>query len=516
MKTKIIPLTGDLKENLYQLGMKEKYAFERIEERVTRLLSTSDILRQGRDIISRARAGLKKKKDLSFFEECVAAYAEGMKIEPSRYMSFLSLFEIAAHYGQIYPELKGLLPGCTSVFHKRDNEFCHARLLDFPLTGIFDDSPRLYYWKTEGKPSFLSYSCEGLAPLFFQGVHEKGISFAIHHKPGHSFHKDGESIFQIAFETMFNVQSMTDVKREVRKKTSMTKWCFLMMDKDGLAKVIDMDGPAITSENYQLTDRPLIFTNIPLQNDQTGFENFLSLCEDRQKWISEKLTQKKTGHVLDIITDINQHSEKKWLHPGATLSTIAAYQVNLTRGYIDLKESNGAIVKADAMVRIDLSKNQSMTLLKEAETMSDAEKAWKLASVAQSDYDQGHFAEAYHHLQMAEALMPHKIWKNIFSFYICLWDFRFVANENELRHVYKRVKHIKLPEKLRGQWSLFMMRLEKKLDLSQSQKIEDLDPVHREIFQLELDASRPVFSTWMKLLYPRLEILDVFSPHDQK
>ena len=112
--------------------------------------------------------------------------------------------------------------------------------------------------------------------------------------------------------------------------------------------------------------------------------------------------------------------------------------------------------------------------------------------------------------------MPHTIWKYLFTFYLCLWDFRFVGNENELRHVYKQVKHLKLPLQLRGQWSLFMMRLEKKLDLSQSQKAEDLDPIHREVFQQELDASRPVFSTWMKLLYPRLEILDVFSPHDQK
>lgn len=517
MKTKLIPLNGDFCENLYQLGLTEREYFHRIEERVTRLLSTSNILRQGQDIISRARAGLKKKQPVGFFETCVSSYADGLGVTFERYMSFLSLFEIAAHYGQVYPELKGLLPGCASVFTKNGSDISHARLFDFPLLGIFDDAPRLYYWKTDGKPPILTYSCAGLAPLFFQGVHESGISFALHHKPGNTVHSDGQSIFQIAFESLFDVTSIADFKKELRKKSSVTKWSFLLCDPTGQVQVIDQDGPGMTSETYNIHETgTLIFTNIPLQDDVKGFEPFISLCQERQQWMKEKILQRKNQHLLDVLTNVNDQPEKKWIHPGSTLSTIGAYEVNLGKGFLDLKEGEGSLVSSDTTIRLSLDSHQTMSVLKEKGVATDIEAAWKLASVAQSDFDQGYFAEAYHHLQMAEAIMPHKVWKNIFSFYLCLWDFRFVGHQKELAHVYKKVKHLTVPPQLREQWLFFMMRLEKKLDLSFSGHPKDISAHGREVFEQEMAAPRAIFSTWMKLLYPRLEILDVFSPHDQK
>jgi hypothetical protein len=117
---------------------------------------------------------------------------------------------------------------------------------------------------------------------------------------------------------------------------------------------------------------------------------------------------------------------------------------------------------------------------------------------------------------MAEALMPHRIWKNIFAFYLALWDFRFVANQNELSHVYKKIRHLSLPYQLKEQKLLFMMRLEKRLNLAFSVHAKDLSETHREVFEQEMAAPRAIFSAWMKLLYPRLEILEVFSPHDQR
>lgn len=77
MKTILVPLIGDPKENLYQLGLKEKESFQRLEKRITGLLSANNFLRYGQDIISRARAVLKKKDD-SFFDQCIEAYAEGL------------------------------------------------------------------------------------------------------------------------------------------------------------------------------------------------------------------------------------------------------------------------------------------------------------------------------------------------------------------------------------------------------------------------------------------------------
>jgi hypothetical protein len=57
------------------------------------------------------------------------------------------------------------------------------------------------------------------------------------------------------------------------------------------------------------------------------------------------------------------------------------------------------------------------------------------------------------------------------------------------------------------------MRMEKKLELSYTVRADQVSESMQELFQQEKSASKPVFATWMKLLYPRLEILDVFSPY---
>lgn len=509
----IVPLIGDPLENLYLLGIREKESFLKIEDRVTKLLSTNTFLRLGQDIITRARILIKRKED-NDFDKCISAYSKGMGIDPARYLSFLALFELAAHYGQIYPELKGLLPGCTSYFTKQGDDILHARLLDFPLIDIFEEAPRLYYWQVPGKESLLTYSCEGLAPLFFQGVHGSGMSFALHHLPGKTYHQQGQGIFQIAFETLFECKQFSDFKKDLKKKNSVTKWSFLILDKSGQVQVIDIDGPAQSSENYNIHEAPsLIFTNIPIQNDAQGFDSFLKFSQDRQSWLKDKTSKSKTINILDILTDIDDQKIKNWVHPTSTLSTVGAYAVNLTKGYVDVKEGKSALVASDSIIRFSLDHQSEGKIIKAKDKTKPSEDAWKRAAMAQSAFDQNHFDQAYHHLQMARAITPHQVWKEIFSFYIFVWDFKFINNSKELSMIYKKMKALNLPPNLKDQWVLMIMRLEKKLELASTVNEMSISAPLREHFLQEKLASKPVFATWMKLLYPRLEILDIFSPH---
>jgi hypothetical protein len=513
MKTILVPLIGDPKENLYQLGIKERESFHKLEARVTGLLSANNFLRYGQDIISRARALLKKKDD-SFFDQCITAYAEGLGIEPSVYMSFIALFELAAHYGQIYPELKGLLPGCTSLFEKTPDGFIHNRLIDFPLIGAFNENQRLYYWKVEGKPAILNYSCEGLAPLFFQTIHDSGFSLSLHHKPGQSYHKEGQSIFKIAFEGMFEAPNMSEFRRELRKKISVTKWGFYMMDLAGNVICSDIDGPAMNFEAFNLNESsPLIFTNIPLHHDPAGFEHFIEFCQNRELWLKEKLSRRKGQHTLDAMTDIKDQRIRKWIHPASTLSTVGAIQINLAKGLVHVKEGEGALTASDQIIEFSLADQSERKLFKKAEPLSDFEKAWKQASLAQSHYDQGEWDLAFHHLQMAESMMTHPGWKEILKFYLNVWNFKFIGSKRELALIYRDVKKLTPPDFLKDQWLFLCMRMEKKLGLVSTVTESQLSPHLVNQFKLEREASLPVFNTWMKLLYPRLEILDVFSPH---
>jgi hypothetical protein len=275
--------------------------------------------------------------------------------------------------------------------------------------------------------------------------------------------------------------------------------------------VIDIDGPSQNNENYSLHETsPLIFTNIPLQH--SGHGSLIRFSEVRGQWVKEQLLKHQEGHFLDILTGVEEQKQKNWIHPSSTLSTIGAWHVNLTKGLVDLKEGSAALTASDKILRVHLGE-RVIQILKEQSLMGPFEKSWKKASLAQSAFDQGDYDQAYHELQMAHALMPHPIWKEIFSFYLCLWDFKFIANPRELSQVYKRLKTLRVPEFLQDQWVLLTMRMEKKLDLAPTVTDRLMSEALRPLFQEEKLAKKAVFATWMKLIYPRMEILDVISPH---
>ncbi len=514
MKTKIVPLIGEPVETLHLLGLRERESFLRLEARVRKLLSTNQLLGFGQEVVTRAKV-LLRKREPSYFETCVDAYAKGLGIEPLRYHSFLALFELAAHNGQAYPELKALLPGCTSVITRQGEDLMHARLLDYPLIGLFDALPRLYQWQVPGKGPLLTYSCEGLAPLFFQGIHGAGISFAVHHKPGRSFFAEGQGIFQVVFEGLFQSKTFGELKKDLRRRQTITKWSIILLDKSGAVHAVDLDGPAQNVETYDaLTGGPLIFTNIPLQGDTAAFRSFIRFSELRQHWANSQLRHSPgTRHLLDLLTDVEARDKKEWQHPAGTLATVGAWVTNLSKGYVDLKEGSAPLTVGDQLLRVNLAKLDSLSVLRPPQPLSAFELSWKRAARAQSAFDEGEYDVAYHELQMAHALMPDEQWRHIFTFYLGLWDFRFVSNPRELAQVYKVAKKLQLPPHLRDPWIFFIMRLEKKLDLAPTVGHRELSPELQTLFQQEKLATKALFATWMKLLYPRLEILDVFSPH---
>lgn len=512
-KTKVVNLIGEPEANLEQLGIQERESFLKLEAHVLKLLSTNPIIRYGHDIVSRAKI-LLRKKEKSFFDQCIDAYSRGLGIESARYHNFISLFDLAAHYGQVYPELKSLIPGCMSVFQKEGLNISHSRLLDFPLMTMFNLKPRLYYWQFPNKKNILSYSTEGLAPLMFHGVHESGMSFALHHKPSEHYFKDGSSIFEIIFESLFKIKNYQELKKEIKKSNSITKWGILYLDKSGEASLLDIDGPTIHFETFTVNEtNPLVFTNIPLVKESKGYESFIRFSLERQLWMKNKLSKKNKNHILDLMCDVADQNETKWIHPASTLSTVGACHINLTKGSFAFKESNAAIVKSDPIYELSLDRNGVIKEIKPQESISDFELAWKKASMAQSYFDQALLNEAYHEIQMSCALMPLSTWKNILVFYQSIWDFKFIANNRELALVYKRVKELQLPSHLNDQWKLLIMRMEKKLNLTPTVKKEEVSEGLQELFGQEKLANTLVFSNWMKLLYPRIEILDVFSPH---
>lgn len=518
MKTKLVPVRGNIEESLYQIGLSEKESFRVLEARVNHLLSRSAFLRGGQELLAKAKLRFSRRKidELDFFHRCLKSYAEGLGTSLNDYLNFLSVFEVAAHYGQELPELKAILPGCMSVFARTETEITHTRLMDLPLTGIFEEKPRLYLWEKDGKPLLLSYSCEGLAPLFLQGLHGNGISFALHHKPGQSFHQDGTGVFEILWNLLYQDLKPQGVKRSLKTVRTKTKWGFLFLDKDGRLEHYDLEGPSFVQENVEL--RPgdtQVFTNIPLRSNDPTLADFVTLCQGREEWAHKKLRKTSKSHPLDLLTDVSDQKQKGWLHPASTLSTTGALWMNLTQGYLDIKEGEAALVAADPIIRVDLAVDNKIEALKSAGKLKPFELAWKRASRAQAHFDQEEFDRAYHELQMARALIPESPWNEIFLFFLCTWDFLLLPNQKELTHVYKSLKDLKLPELLQGQHQLLIQRIERRLKLQYTRRSEDVPESVRQLFDREREANRALFSTWMGLIYPRLEQLTVHAPHSR-
>ncbi len=516
MKTKLVPIRGNIEEALYQVGLDEKASFKLLEERVNHLLSRSSFLRTGQEILSKAKLRFSRRKDeeITFFQRCVKSYAEGLGTDLNGYLNFLSLFEIAAHYGQKLPDLQAILPGCTSVFLRTEEEISHTRLMDFPLTGIFEEKPRLYLWEKDGKPLLLTYSCEGLAPLFLQGLHGNGISFALHHKPGNNFYKEGAGVFEILFDLLYQDLKPQGIKKDLKLIRTKTKWGFLFLDKNGRLENYDIEGPSFVQEHIDLPfNPPQVLTNIPLREDDPALGDFIAFCQSREEWAHKKLKKSSRTHPLDLLTDVSDQKNRNWSHPAATLSTTGALWINLTQGFLDIKEGEGALVASDPIVRVDLAVDNKIEVLKNAGKKNSFEMAWKKASLAQAYFDQEKFDRAYHELQMARALIPGHPWEDIFQFFLCSWDFLLLPSTKELSHVYKTLRELKLPKLLEGQQKLLIQRIEKKLKLQYTINPSEVPPAVKKLFEQERDANRALFSAWMGLIYPRMEQLTVHAPH---
>jgi len=512
MNIKLIRLNGDPVENFYQLGKAESQSFAQLESRVLKIIDGNPLIHLGENILSRAKS-IWIKKEQTFFDQCVSAYAEGLGIELSNYLNFLKIFELAAHYGYFYPELRGLIPGCTSLIQKTSEGITHSRLIDFPLTGIFEQNPRIYYFNFSGHKPILNYSCEGLAPLFFHALHFSGFSLALHHKPSENYHKDGDSIFKITFESLFSSSNMQEFRKEIRKRPSFSKWGYYLLNHDGQVLAMDLDGPNFNFESYHLNESNLlIFTNISLQESKVS-DHYLSFCQHRQNWLKEKLQKNKNQNSLDLLTDVKDQKIRGWTHPTATLSTLGAIHLNLSKGFIQVKDGDSALTSSDRTLELQLSDGADFTMVKSSDHSSEFEQAWKRASKAQAAFDSNDLDQAYHELHMAIALMPHKVWKEIFNFYLFTWDFKLIENKRELAAVYKKLMQLQLPDFLKDQWYFMRMRFEKKIGLLPTVKLEEISPTLQESFKDELNARSNVFNNWMKSIYPRLEILDIFSPH---
>ncbi len=510
MSLQVERLYGDLQENFYQLGRKEAEDFKELELYLGKLLSSYHLLKIWQELLSRSMS-LFKKKPQTFFEIALASYAEGLERPAAEVRRVIEFIEVAAHYGQIRPELKALIPGCTSVFETNAQGSFHHRLIDFPLLNFFQGKARLYTSHFNGTTpvSWIGMAGMSLAPLHLFSGH--GLSLALHQKPSLNFYSQGELIYSVLFDLMFRNETLGDLRKDLRIKSSHNKWGGYVLSKTNEVLAFDIEGPQHWFEKLELTEKsPLIFTNTPLKystGEDVNEDQFVDVSTARAMGAAQILKKKKQISINDLHQLFQPHTANNlWVLPAKTVSTQISFSYEIKTGKIDTLDSTMPTIW----------KKTEWSERKFTMPSDPMQKSWHHLSLGQGYLDQKQDDYAYHHFQMAQALCPKGVWHSIIEFYLIILEYKFAQSKEELGFIYQRLLGLEkaLPLHFHDHALLMRLRFERRLKLVITSNPLDLKhPGHQKLWTKEKDASELWIITWKNLITPRFDLLDVFYPY---
>jgi hypothetical protein len=303
----------------------------------------------------------------------------------------------------------------------------------------------------------------------------------------------------------------------------MSNWGLYLSDAEHNVVSIDFGPGQYHFERFHLPEhKTLYFNNRPLRpeklNDETIPLGNKEQCKMREKSF-ECLMRKHDfngiplPHILSDL-DVNKNANHdSWNLPVSTIATIQNLSFNFhqDKSYYILGEAPK--VKATQLLcyqnifTSDLT--QENTPITEAKKFTNGYSAW---SKAQAYWDNGEYELAYHQLQMAIVLLADSPEAEICQFYLLVWQYMNLSSAPDYKMLHIEFQSIQsnLPPYLSDHCLLFLLRLEKLLDY----KLENMaDKIHhpqlKEMYQREYKLRPFVIKFLKKLIFPRMDILDI-------
>ena len=177
----LITLIGDIEENFYQLGLKDKEKGKLVHHDVKMMLRTpwrpvnTLIQEVGKSVIKNSLL----KKSGNFKQ--LKSYAEGLGIPLEECAYTMLIPELVSCMSKWAPGLmKGNL-GCSSFMMRNEvNQVVHGRILDFPLQGSYDVYERAIIYDVKGMPKTLGFGSVGIPYPSITLMTEDGMTLALH------------------------------------------------------------------------------------------------------------------------------------------------------------------------------------------------------------------------------------------------------------------------------------------------------------------------------------------------
>lgn len=530
-----IELFGDIDENFYQLGLRDRESGKLVHSSVKSMLKTPftpvNLLMEevGKQVIK--NSFLKETHRYSHLR----AYADGMNIAAEEVFYSMLIPELVSAMTKWAPGIVAGNLGCSSFFTLNENkEMIHGRILDFPLQGSFDEHERIVSYQLNGMPKTLGFGSSGIPYPSITCMTESGMTVALHQKFTNIFNTNGEFIFEIIFELIKNANDKKSAIEFLKSKQSLTTWCLYMGFNNGDVLAYDLMGQDHFYNEYQIEENKILYFSNHLENiklDQNdylplGFEkyNFMrdNSAQEKIKSYIVKSSKKNINCDIDLLKmmtspkkdNLKTHYQMDCLTPSSITAVTMnpkAEKCHFITGAAPKYYQNNIVCISDTFGSLE-QQFCNDTKFKD-NGVKEIHSGMHAIMKAQHGFDDKDPQVIYHELQFAIDHFENRSEKNIAHFYFLIAQYIYETHPKVLFHLLSEFKLLdnQLPDYLNDHCLLFIARLEYILKLPPS--LEE-DRIHtlklREILKLELKIPRTIFHFTNRLMIvPRVDILDV-------
>lgn len=531
----LVHLLGDIDENFYQLGLKDRELGKLVHRDVKMMLRTpwqpaNKVIEEvGKAVIKNSL--LKKTDNYAHLK----SYSEGMGISLEECAYVMLIPELVSAMSKWAPGfIKGNL-GCSSFMTRNpEGSVVHGRILDFPLQGTYDRYERAILYDLNGLPKTLGFGSVGIPYPSITLMTEDGITLALHQKFTNVFNPQGMSIFEYVFKMIKNANDKNSVIEFINKHQTITTWCLYMTFKNGDVLACDLSADKPFINELQIPDTGILYFCNHLEDKSINQRQFLPLGFDQYNLMREEIATKKIVQFmskkkarpteLDLLqlmsTPFNQKLKdniETYSLDNLTASSLSVMAMNPTDSKALYLTGPAPKVFSDDVIEIAKTFERPAILNVKIKKGSEFDPEYRLGlhsfMEAQKGFDAHNSIEIYHQLQMAIDHLENYPEMKIAEFYFLIAQYLYESHPKVLANLLNDFKRFedKLPPYLNDHCLMFIGRLERILKMPPTLEEDKIQTKKlREIYQKELKIPRAIYHITSKnMIIPRIDILDV-------
>ena len=500
MSLPFIVLDGDPLENYYQLGLKDRQIHHK---RTT----------QKKDSTSREKinflfyAGLKIPsyailKRHPSFAKVARAYSEGLNVRTTEFASLILGAEWAST-GRMWPffSFRPHFFG-VSCFHWRGEDICMTGSIPFLRGDDLNGCERLVLYKLKKSPKVFSCNTAGGPWPSFFSMNEKGMMLSIFQGGAGKLNLKGMPVFEIINQLLFSNMAENTALSFLKKTNSIGSWKIHLGYPSGRVLTAEMNGEKKIFKKFDLKKKNTLF----LGNTPNGF------FFNQNASISKNADNLKLFDFKEKVTLTKPHPQK-----GLDVRKFSSFSC--------LFDPQGSCLAEQGQNPNYLEGNyESLNSIWTKPVFTLKKRKWNQTELyyrkginsfllSQACFAKKDWHPAYHHIQMAIAVLKKSPEENICRFYFLLYE--FINNHSKKTHLRLLAEFEKLPEDLpemlRRHCLLFIWRIKYILKIETP---KDRDNIDKTILAIESKIPRILLPLFVaKSLLPAESFLNIFYTH---